>query len=166
MKFDLKNGTTYFQSLISPSFDELHFSTIVHMNHMEHMFQDLPFYCTKKVPKNHNNFFHFRHGVELTSLLSWLHLFYTLRTLSFSQFYSKSSNRTGQAALNWARLNNVQQCTMYWVHPLYYVQCTLSNVKYTRLPAHWTQNLQCIVNFLSYTKLHPQKTEYSVQCAM
>ena len=32
------------------------------MNHMEYMFQDLPFYCTKKVPKNHNHFFHFRHG--------------------------------------------------------------------------------------------------------
>ena len=62
MKFDLKNGKTYFESLISPLFDELHFSTIVHMNHMEHMFQDLPFYCTKKVPKNHNQFFHFHHG--------------------------------------------------------------------------------------------------------
>ena len=62
MKFDFKNGKTYFESLISPSFDELHCSTIVHMNHMEHMFQDLTFYCTKKVTKNHNHFFHFCHG--------------------------------------------------------------------------------------------------------
>ena len=62
MKFDFKNGKTYFESLISPSFDELHCSTIVHMNHMKHMFQDLPFYCTKKVPKNHNQFFHLRQG--------------------------------------------------------------------------------------------------------
>ena len=62
MKFDFKNGKTYFESLISPSFDELNCSTIVHMNHMKHMFQDLPFYCTKKVPKNNNHFFHFRHG--------------------------------------------------------------------------------------------------------
>ena len=62
MKFDFKNGKTYFGSLISPSFDELHCYTIVHMNHMEHMFQDLPFYCTKKVPKYHNHFFHFCHG--------------------------------------------------------------------------------------------------------
>ena len=29
---------------------------------MEPMFQDLPFCCTKKVPKNHNIFFHFCHG--------------------------------------------------------------------------------------------------------
>ena len=32
------------------------------MNQMEHMFQDLPFYCTKKVPKKHNQFFHLCHG--------------------------------------------------------------------------------------------------------
>ena len=67
MKFDLKNGKNYFESLISLSFDELHCSKIVHMNHMEHMFQDLPFYCTKKVPKNHNHFFTFVTGVELAS---------------------------------------------------------------------------------------------------
>ena len=76
MKFDLKNRKNYFESLISPSFDEVHCPTIVHMNHMEHMFQDLSFYCTKKVPKNHNHFFHFRHGVELTSwclLRPWYH---------------------------------------------------------------------------------------------
>ena len=54
MKFDFKNGKTFFESLISPSFYDLHCFTIVHMNHTEHMFQDLPFYCTKNVPKNHN----------------------------------------------------------------------------------------------------------------
>ena len=32
------------------------------MNRMDPMFQDLPFCCTKKVPKNHNKLFHFRHG--------------------------------------------------------------------------------------------------------
>ena len=63
MKFDFKSGKTYFESLISHSFDEVHCSTIVHTNHMEHMFQDLPFYCNEKFPKNHNHFFHFRHGV-------------------------------------------------------------------------------------------------------
>ena len=51
MKFDFKNGKTYFESLISPSFDELHCSTIVHMNHMEHMFQDLPFLLHQEGPK-------------------------------------------------------------------------------------------------------------------
>ena len=40
MKFDFKNGKTYYESFISPSFDELHCSTIVYMNQMEHMFQD------------------------------------------------------------------------------------------------------------------------------
>ena len=63
MKFDFKNGKTYFELLISPSFDELRCSTIVHKNPMEHMFLDLPFSCTKKVPKNHNYIFsRFRHG--------------------------------------------------------------------------------------------------------
>ena len=62
MKFDFKNGKTYFELLISPSFVELHCWTIVHMNHMKHIFQDLPFYCTNKVPKNHNQLFHFCHG--------------------------------------------------------------------------------------------------------
>ena len=34
MEFDFKNGETYFESLISSSFDELHCSTIVYMNHI------------------------------------------------------------------------------------------------------------------------------------
>ena len=40
----------YFESIIYLLFEELYCSTIVHMNHMEPMFQDLP------------NFFHFRPG--------------------------------------------------------------------------------------------------------
>ena len=63
LKLDFNNGKINFELLIYPSFDELHCTTIVHMNHMEHMFQDLSFYCTKKVPKKHNKFFHFRHEV-------------------------------------------------------------------------------------------------------
>ena len=61
MKFDFKNGKNYFELLMSPSFDELHCSTIVHMNHTEHMFEDLPFYCTKKFPKTTIIFFQFSH---------------------------------------------------------------------------------------------------------
>ena len=53
----LKRGKFIFNHYFSPSFEELLCSPIVHMNHMESMFQDLPFYCTKKVPKIHNNFF-------------------------------------------------------------------------------------------------------------
>ena len=60
----LKNGKNYFEFVISPSFNKLHCSTIVNMNQSEHMFQDLPFYCTKKVPKNHNQYCHFCHGGE------------------------------------------------------------------------------------------------------
>ena len=80
MKFHLKNWKTYFESLISPSFNELHCSTIVHMNHMEHMFQDLPFYCTKKVPKNYNHFFHFSHGGGTHFLVLAQTLIYSLQT--------------------------------------------------------------------------------------
>ena len=79
MEFDFKNGETYFESLISSSFDELHCSTIVYMNHMEDMFQDLPFYCTNKVPKNHNQFFHFRHGGGTHFLVLAQTLIYAVR---------------------------------------------------------------------------------------
>ena len=51
VQFDFKNGKTYFESLISPSFDVLHCSTIVHMNHMEHMFKNLPFLLLQEGPK-------------------------------------------------------------------------------------------------------------------
>ena len=47
--------------IIFPSFDEVYCSLIVYMNRMETIFQDLPFWCTKEVPKNHNKLFHFRH---------------------------------------------------------------------------------------------------------
>ena len=57
MKFDFKNGKTYFDSLISPPFDELHSSTIVHMNHMENMFQDLPFLLHQEGPKKPQSIF-------------------------------------------------------------------------------------------------------------
>ena len=88
MKFDFKNGKTYFESLISPSFDELHCSTIVHMNHMKHMFQDLPFYCTKKVPKNHKHFFHFRqragtHFLVLGQTLIYVQILQEIFSLAF-----------------------------------------------------------------------------------
>ena len=57
-----KRGKFIFNHHFSPSFDELLCSPIVVMNHLEPMVQDLPFYCTKKVPKIHNQFFHFCHG--------------------------------------------------------------------------------------------------------
>ena len=68
MKFDFKNGKTYYESLISPSFDELHCSTLVHMNHMKHMFHDLPLLLHQEGPKTPQSFFFtFVMGVELTS---------------------------------------------------------------------------------------------------
>ena len=57
MKVDFKNGKNYFESLISPSIDELHCSTIVHMNHIEHMFKDLPFLLHQQGPKKPQYFF-------------------------------------------------------------------------------------------------------------
>ena len=64
MKFHLKKRKIIFETLFSPSFDVLHSSPIVYMDHTELIFQDLLLYCTKKVPKNHNQLFHFRHGGE------------------------------------------------------------------------------------------------------
>ena len=42
--------------MFSPSFDVLHSSSMVYMNHTELMFQDILLYWTKKVPENHNIF--------------------------------------------------------------------------------------------------------------
>ena len=60
MKFNFKKRKIYFKTLFSPSFDVLHSSSMVNVNHTELIFQDL--YCTKKVPENHINFVHFCHG--------------------------------------------------------------------------------------------------------
>ena len=54
MKFHLKKRKIIFETLFSPSFDVLHSSPIVYMDHTELIFQDLLLYCTKKVAKNHN----------------------------------------------------------------------------------------------------------------
>ena len=62
MKFFYKNGKNKFKSLISSLFYELYCSTIVHLNQMEHMFQDLPFLWHQESTKNHNHFCHFCHG--------------------------------------------------------------------------------------------------------
>ena len=64
MKFHFKKQEFFFETLFSPSFDVLHSSLIVYMDHTELIFQDLLLYCTKKVAESHNQFFHFRHGGE------------------------------------------------------------------------------------------------------
>ena len=67
----------FVETLFSPSFDVLHSSPIVYMDHMALIFQDLLLYCTKKVAENHNQFFQFRHGGEThflviaRTLISW-----------------------------------------------------------------------------------------------
>ena len=63
-EISLKKENFFFETLISPSFDVLHSSPIVYMDRTEPIFQDLLWYCTKKVQKNLNKFFHFRHGDE------------------------------------------------------------------------------------------------------
>ena len=67
MKFHFKKREIDFETEFSPSFDVLHSSPMVYINHMELMFQDLLLYCTKKVPENHNSFFTFVKGVKHTS---------------------------------------------------------------------------------------------------
>ena len=64
IQFHVKKTKHNFETFFSPSFDVLHISLMVYMNHTESIFQDLLLYCNKKVPDNHNHFFHFRHGGE------------------------------------------------------------------------------------------------------
>jgi hypothetical protein len=64
MKFHLKKRKIIFYISFSPSFDVLHSSPVVYIDPTELIFQDLLLYGTKKVPENHNQFFHFRHGGE------------------------------------------------------------------------------------------------------
>ena len=64
MEFLLKNRKIISETLFFSSFDVLHSSPLVYMDHTELIFQDLFLYCTKKVAENHNKFFHFRHEGE------------------------------------------------------------------------------------------------------
>ena len=57
MKFHLKKRKLIFETLFSPSFNVLHSSPIVYMVHTEPIFKDLLLYCTRKVVKNHNQYF-------------------------------------------------------------------------------------------------------------
>ena len=54
---------------------------------MEHILQKLHFYCTKKVPKNLNQFCHFRHGGGTHFLVLARTLMYAL-ALAFGQEFS------------------------------------------------------------------------------
>ena len=78
MKFHLKKRKIIFETSFSPSFDELHTSPIVYMDHTELIFQDLLLYCTKTVPENHNQFFHFCHGGETHFLVVAQTLIYVM----------------------------------------------------------------------------------------
>ena len=64
MKFHFKKMKFIYETLFSPSFDVLHSSPIVYMDHTELIIQDLLLYCAKKVQENHSQFFHFCHGGE------------------------------------------------------------------------------------------------------
>ena len=68
----------FFKTLISPSYDVLHSSPIVYMDHTEPIFQDLLLYCTKKVPKNHNQYIHFCHEGETHFLMLAQTLIYVI----------------------------------------------------------------------------------------
>ena len=51
MKFHLKKRKIILENLFSPSFDVLHSSPIVYMDHTELIFQDLLLIWTKKIAK-------------------------------------------------------------------------------------------------------------------
>ena len=79
----IKKRKINFETLFSPSFDMIHSSPMVYINHMELMFQDLLIYCTKKVPKNLNHFFHFRHEGETHFLVLAQTLIYISHMLEY-----------------------------------------------------------------------------------
>ena len=89
MKLHLESTQIYFELIISRSIDELHCSLIVHMNHIEPMFQDLPFFAPRRSQKTTINFVTFVTGVELTS---WC----------FLRPLEGSAARTGTGALSGA----------------------------------------------------------------
>ena len=84
-KNHFKNRKIYFPPSISPSFDELHCLPIVHLKHKEPMFQDLPFYYTKIVPKYHNTFYHFLCGGGTHFQVLAQNLIYTLPTWALTR---------------------------------------------------------------------------------
>ena len=61
-EISLKKRNINFEALFAPSFDVLHSSQMVYLHHTKLIFQNLLLYCTKTVPENHNQLFHFRHG--------------------------------------------------------------------------------------------------------
>ena len=54
------------------------------------MFQDLSFCCTKKVPKNHNQLFHFRHRSGSTLLVLAQTLMYGIGILGIVTLFIQS----------------------------------------------------------------------------
>ena len=98
MKFYLKKRKIIFETLFSPSFDVLHSSPIVYMNHTELIFQDPLLYCTKEVAENHNKLFHFCHGGETHFLVLAQTLIYgswpLLNSERFQNVYNNFSERS------------------------------------------------------------------------
>ena len=95
MKFHLKKRKIICETLFSPSFDVLHSSPIVYMDHTELIFQDQLLYCIKKVTKNHKQFFHFRHGGETHFLVLAQTLIYR-KSWTFSQRGDEGSAPVGE----------------------------------------------------------------------
>ena len=84
------------------------------MNHMEPIFQDLLFCCTKKVPQIHNQFCHFCHGVEPTSwclLTPWYRIF-ELHIFFFVLFRKDRSSSGGPRGFG--DIHNYRLSLLFW----------------------------------------------------
>ena len=83
MKFHLKNCKNIFEKFIFRLFYEVHCWPIFLLIRLVFFFQDLIFYCTKKVPKTTINFVTVVTGSELTSwclLRPWFNRWNATRT--------------------------------------------------------------------------------------
>ena len=106
MKFHFKKRKIIFEIIFSPSFDVLHSSPIVYMDHTELIFQDILLYCTKKVLKNHNKFFHFRHGGET-------HFLVLAQTLIYCSPGACHLPEATLPAVTWARSAAIEPTVQY-----------------------------------------------------
>ena len=103
MKFHLKNWKNYLEKISSRSFDEVHCSPFFFIIRLVFIFQDQIFYCTKKVSKNHNKFWYFRHGGETHFLVLAQTLIYACKALMQSAFMSQLS------ATDWPQTSALSQ---------------------------------------------------------
>ena len=122
MKFLFKKNS--FETLFSASFDVLHSSPMGYMNNTELIFQDLLLFCTKKIPKYHNQFVHFRHGGETYVLvLAQTLMKYTAAELVQSSAVQKSLVKHSRAEFNTSEHSRAEFNTSEYSTAEYSTEC-------------------------------------------